>query len=179
MYKGVFCGYSTLSESVINGNRIRCRKINSDSNFFVNNATGTQIEYGGYTVAMTASAQIIPNQIYHLDIAIADAGDPNFDSAIFIDSIYSIPSSFVTKLNTYNSSTSIEVFPNPTNSFFYIKNAKLGSTYFLSDLFGNILIEDRMDATSKIVDITKLSKGIYVLSVREKEYVFNKKIIVD
>lgn len=40
--------------------------------------------YNGRTTVMTAIADIIPNELYHVKLVIADGTDENFDSAIFI-----------------------------------------------------------------------------------------------
>jgi gliding motility-associated-like protein len=41
--------------------------------------------YGGRTVVMTASADVIPNQPYEIKLVVADQGDSVWDSAIFIE----------------------------------------------------------------------------------------------
>ena len=55
------------------------------SSLFVDNAGGNQIEYGGFTVPLTASINITPCQTYHLKLVIADAGDALYDSGVFIE----------------------------------------------------------------------------------------------
>ena len=39
----------------------------------------------GHTVAMTAEADVIPNELYHIKLIVADDGDTLYDSAVFID----------------------------------------------------------------------------------------------
>ncbi|PTM04220.1 MAG: gliding motility protein, partial [Bacteroidetes bacterium] len=41
--------------------------------------------YGGRTVVLTASADVIPNQPYEIKLVVADQGDDVWDSAIFIE----------------------------------------------------------------------------------------------
>lgn len=53
------------------------------SSLFVDNNGGNQIEYGGFTVPLTASVNVTPCQTYHLKFVIADAGDALFDSGVF------------------------------------------------------------------------------------------------
>lgn len=43
------------------------------------------IEYGGRTVPLTAQADVIPGQTYHIRLLIADAGDTGYDSAVFLE----------------------------------------------------------------------------------------------
>lgn len=43
------------------------------------------IEYGGRTVPLTAYSQVIPGQTYHIRLLVADAGDNQYDSAVFLE----------------------------------------------------------------------------------------------
>ncbi len=49
-----------------------------------NNAGGLSLPYGGYTTVLTASAEVIPCNYYHLKLAIADRSDSSYDSGVFI-----------------------------------------------------------------------------------------------
>ncbi|MCF8368376.1 MAG: T9SS type A sorting domain-containing protein [Bacteroidales bacterium] len=57
--------------------------------YFIDNTNGLSLQYDGYTSVMTASVQVIPCQIYHLIIGVADGslggGDQIFDSGVFIE----------------------------------------------------------------------------------------------
>ena len=73
----------------INGTLANC--VAADPNwqnnnvFFTDNTNGTSIEFDGFTVVLTALAQVICGQTYHIKIALADAGDTVFDSGVFIE----------------------------------------------------------------------------------------------
>lgn len=49
-----------------------------------NNNGGLSLPYGGYTSVLTARADVIPCNYYHLKLAIADRGDSSYDSGVFI-----------------------------------------------------------------------------------------------
>ncbi len=49
-----------------------------------NNAGGLSLPYGGYTSVLTARADVVPCNYYHLKLAIADRGDSSYDSGVFI-----------------------------------------------------------------------------------------------
>jgi gliding motility-associated-like protein len=49
------------------------------------NANPQYIQYDGYTTVLTAESEVECGQTYHLVISIADAGDPVWDSGIFIE----------------------------------------------------------------------------------------------
>ena len=74
------------------GTAANCAQVTPDwmnnTEFYVDNANNndplvTQLD--GFTVKLTAEAQVECGQTYHLKIAIADAGDTAFDSAVFIE----------------------------------------------------------------------------------------------
>lgn len=59
---------------------------NVNSQYYVDNSSHPYLRYGGYTTPMTAKADVIPFETYHLSISIANGTDPVLSSAIFIDS---------------------------------------------------------------------------------------------
>ena len=54
--------------------------------YFVDNVGGPSVYYDGFTTVLTAKAAVQPCQIYHIKLAIADAGDGVFDSGVFLKS---------------------------------------------------------------------------------------------
>ncbi|MEI9955443.1 MAG: choice-of-anchor L domain-containing protein [Ferruginibacter sp.] len=67
--------------------------------FFVANYTNTFFNYNGHTKVFTALAQVQPCQTYHLKLVIADVGDPDFDSGVFLQA-KSLSSNAVALQNT-------------------------------------------------------------------------------
>lgn len=61
-----------------------CTSLNF-SNFYVNNANGTSVQYDGFTTVLTAQSQVTACETYRLKLVIADAGDGVFDSGVFIE----------------------------------------------------------------------------------------------
>jgi gliding motility-associated-like protein len=55
--------------------------------YYVDNQglSGLTIVYDGYTVVLTAWLLVVPCQTYHITIAIGDAGDSSYDSAVFLE----------------------------------------------------------------------------------------------
>ena len=60
--------------------------INSTTNsqYYVDNSNGMNIEFDAFTTELIASAIVVPNETYHIKIAIADVSDSVFDSGIFL-----------------------------------------------------------------------------------------------
>ncbi len=71
---------------------------NSNSAYYVNNSTGTSSVLDAFTTVLTRDVAVTPCQTYHFKLAIADAGDPIFDSGVFID--------FLDCVNSVTASTS-------------------------------------------------------------------------
>lgn len=73
-----------------NGQRVSVKNINNatlckaNTDFFEGyNLPDTN--YGGRTKVLTASASVIPNTVYEIKIVVADQGDSEWDSAIFLE----------------------------------------------------------------------------------------------
>ena len=74
---------------------ISINSLNADSNatWFVNNGDGftapyntdpQYIQYDGFTAPITIIGTVVPGETYHMKIAIGDAADTAFDSAVFL-----------------------------------------------------------------------------------------------
>jgi len=70
-----------------NGTIVSIDNVNATTNntFYVNNSTGTAVKLDAFTTIITSDIDVVPCQSYHFKLAIADAGDGAFDSAVFID----------------------------------------------------------------------------------------------
>ncbi len=71
-----------------NSFNVGCTSENAQYFDLINSNLGIEkpINFNGQTVPMTATANIIPNNPYHIKLVIADRSDNAFDSAIFIES---------------------------------------------------------------------------------------------
>lgn len=57
---------------------------NTNSSFYIAGNTSNACEYDGRTVVLEANLNVVPFTTYHFKIAIADAGDSSYDSAVFL-----------------------------------------------------------------------------------------------
>ena len=74
------------------GNATNCNQVSAQWNlntaYYIdndNNNDPTSVQLDGFTVVLTAAAQVQCGQTYHIKIAIADAGDTAWDSAVFLE----------------------------------------------------------------------------------------------
>ncbi|HRI29136.1 MAG TPA: choice-of-anchor L domain-containing protein, partial [Chitinophagales bacterium] len=57
----------------------------NNPDFYVDNAAVTpDLQYDGFTTPLTATMNVIPGETYHVKIAVADVGDYNLDSGVFL-----------------------------------------------------------------------------------------------
>ncbi len=57
----------------------------TNSQYYIDNGNSSTIVLDGLTTVLVAQADIVPCQTYHIKIAIADAGDHIYDSAVFLE----------------------------------------------------------------------------------------------
>lgn len=57
----------------------------SNSVYYVDNQFGTTVVYDGFTTVLTAFALVQCGQTYHIKLAIGDAVDTSYDSAVFLE----------------------------------------------------------------------------------------------
>ena len=70
-----------------NGDPANCSPPNGSLNYsslYVDNSNGADLQYDGYTTVLTAVANVIPCNKYHIRLVIGDVGDNFFDSAVFL-----------------------------------------------------------------------------------------------
>ncbi|MBU0766001.1 MAG: choice-of-anchor L domain-containing protein [Bacteroidetes bacterium] len=53
--------------------------------YYINNSSGSITVYDGLTTPLTAFAEVVQCETYHIKLAIADAGDHIYDSGVFIE----------------------------------------------------------------------------------------------
>lgn len=53
--------------------------------YYLDNTYGTTIEYDGFTVVITLWVVVVPDELYHFTIGVADAGDGILDSGLLLE----------------------------------------------------------------------------------------------
>jgi gliding motility-associated-like protein len=95
------------------GNLNNCRAMGAGSPFtsyYIDNSTGRTLTHQGLTKVLQAIHSVTPCSIYHLKIVIADAGNPLYDSGVFLKA-----GSLET--SNYSVSAMIPPTPVPTGAF--------------------------------------------------------------
>ena len=73
------------------------------SQYYVDNANGTTIQYDAFTTVLTAIAPVVPCTPYHVKMCIGDVTDGAFDSGVFLEA------------NSFSANAIVTDFTNPTN----------------------------------------------------------------
>lgn len=77
-------GAGPVAVTNIHGNTPTCGPVN-EQYFAGQNDANIETNFNGRTVPLTAVADVIPGQIYHFKMVIADARDKSFNSAVFLE----------------------------------------------------------------------------------------------
>jgi gliding motility-associated-like protein len=82
---------------------------NTNAQYYIDNENppGNSVEYNGFTQVFTAQAVLQPCQTYRIRLAIADAGDGSYDSAVFLEAgSFTSPSVSLNAESTFSASSS-------------------------------------------------------------------------
>ena len=116
----------------------------NNSQYYVNNAGGLTLQYDGYTTPILIQQVVVPGQLYHFKVGVADAGDAAYDSGVLmkIKSFYGYASMPIANFNstingnsvTFNNTTSwakyyVWNFGDGTSDTVYTNNTSITHIY--------------------------------------------------
>ena len=97
----------------------------------------------------------------------------SYQQQIFSDYCATARTSETNKNESY-----LNIFPNPTDKYFYLQtNLKGNFQLKISDLLGNLIMET-LSNTTEDVDVSKLPRGAYFVTINKGEHSINKRLIV-
>ncbi|MBK7343417.1 MAG: choice-of-anchor L domain-containing protein [Saprospiraceae bacterium] len=86
--KSIYVGINSVNPGVPGafGNPANCAKNGSldFGAYYVDNTGGQQLQCDGFTMPLDAVVEVVPGEVYHAKIVVADAGDGIFDSNVFL-----------------------------------------------------------------------------------------------
>lgn len=149
----------------------------TNSNLFIDNElmNGQFIVFDGFTTVLIAKKEVIPGETYHLKMAIADALDDLYDSGVFLKT---------KSMKSYNTITSVEekkefenmISPNPAIDKIEII-LKEKSEIKILNLEGQILKKYISDKNNFSINISDITKGLYLISIHNNSGTIIKKLI--
>lgn len=79
------------------------------SAYYIDNTGGATVQYDAFTTILRAMALVVPCDTYHIKIAIADAGDGEYDSGVFLRAkSFSSPVVNISAIASTNDSVMVE-----------------------------------------------------------------------
>ncbi len=82
-------GYAGVNIATIPGTSapVTINNINASTNpsFYMDNSQGQFCAFDGFTISLTSTTAVTPNQTYHFKIGVADASDQIFDTGVFLE----------------------------------------------------------------------------------------------
>ncbi|HTA63329.1 MAG TPA: T9SS type A sorting domain-containing protein, partial [Bacteroidia bacterium] len=122
--------------------------------YFYDNYTShnSDIAYDGYTIPIKTVVPIMYDSVYHIKIAIADAGDEGYDSGVFIqDSIFKCQTLPVVSLTTLGLTDTVCV---GLNTYTLTGGLPTGGTYYGLGVNDTIYKTDSLAAGTYVISYT-------------------------
>ena len=139
---------------------------------------GQTIVFDGFTTVLTVLVEVVPGTTYHLKIAIADAGDVVWDSAVFLMSP-SLKSYNVTDIESKEIIAPELVYNNTS------RNLKIGNisgeieslTLTIYNLQGSLIYEENI-STNEIINLSEFNEGMYLVKISSGHLQHAEKIMI-
>ena len=142
--------------------------------YYIDNFQGKTIEFDGYTTVLTTEAAVIPGEIYHLKLAVADAMDHILDSGVLLNNCSSTSSK-----NNLSETFPIKIFPNPSTGTVFIESPQeIISGITVMDFTGRIVKNKNCNSHYEQVDLKTETADIYFVTVITKNSRIVRKIIL-
>lgn len=136
----------------------------SYSSLYVDNTTGSTIQYDGFTVPLTIYANVFADSLYHIKFAIADDYDGSYDSGVFLKKnsfkcVGYVNTSTETKTNKY-----FRIAPNPADCDFTIILDNTILTLCILSANGQIM-QSYSDSVPDRINVNNLPNGYYFIRI--------------
>ncbi len=82
-------------------------------------------------------------------------------------------------LSTTCLAAEINIYPNPNNGVFTLEGAEKNSNIEISDISGHIVYQMNLSSSKTNLDLSYLSKGIYLITIHSSKGTIVKKLVID
>jgi len=130
-------------------------------------AQNSAIEYGGQTLPITAFANVIPGDVYHLKLVIADNNSSDLDSAVFIEggNFNSCPPPAPPINNK-----SVSLYPSYTDGKVFISANENMQGVVIINMLGSVVDTVSLNSKKCVLDVKDLESGIYFVKINMNGY---------
>ena len=159
------------------GNPYNCQMNCTNCQYFVNN--GLQFtQYDAFTTVLTAWANVVPMQVYHIKLSVGDGIDHIYDSGVFLQAS-SFCSGPITGIHTNDQKADEErfnIFPVPARDEINIVSGN--GSEFKAELIGQDgkIRNSSTGNSTCIFDISTVPAGLYFLRITDQEGTTVRKI---
>lgn len=138
--------------------------------YYIDNTGDTLLEYDGITSNLLATVPVVPNNSYHLKIAIADAGDAIYDSGVFLQAgsfrVINTPVS----VNPATLEQMVSLFPVPARNELTVtltQSLREPLSFALLNQLGQPVLHTEIGSggTQATIDVSSLSRGVYFAEI--------------
>jgi hypothetical protein len=161
------------------GNPYDCSQSCTNCQFFVNNPQGAAFtQYDAFTTVLTALAETVPMQTYHIKLTIGDGYDHVFDSGVFLQasSFCSGPLTGIGKNDRQGTGDNYQVYPVPAGDVLNISSQN-GQNFDIQLIGQDGRCIKSASGNSQItIDISTVPSGIYFLRITDNSNVETRKI---
>jgi hypothetical protein len=163
-------GYNNVNIANIPGTNtpVTVNNINANVNsgFYYDNTQGQNCGFDGFSLSLTSTTAVTPNQTYHFKIGVADASDQIFDTGVFLEA-FSFRSNLSTGFSSLENGNNISLvndFPNSRVSFKFRQLSGENTFLQVFDLNGKTVITQKIPVgvLNYEVSLENLSPGIYL-----------------
>lgn len=154
-----------------------CLSLNYSS-LYVDNTTGSTIQYDGFTVPLTFYSHVFADSLYHIKFAIADDYDGTYDSGVFLKKnsfkcVGDVNTSTGTKTNK-----NFRIAPNPADCDFTIISDNTILTLCILSANGQIMQSYNGSVPDRIT-VNNLPNGYYFIRIATLEGTTTSPLIIN
>lgn len=149
---------------------------NGDGNSAPQNADSSYVQFDGLTTVLEAKFAVIPNQTYHLKLAIADVADMAYDSGVYIESgsIFAKPGE-ITNLNESNNIDNISMINN--RIIRYINDDQI-TTVNIYTYGGALILTEKVNQNQIFeIDLSLFDSQVYLVNVVNQNQSLTQKFV--
>lgn len=152
------------------------------SSYYVDNASNS-VQFDGFTTNLQATAKFVPYETYHIKLAVADAGDGVWDSAVFLEANSFKSLGTGVNVTAPEDLTNFEIQPNPSDGRFNVdaqfSTAQTATIQILNTLGQEVYHSKSMKKHfSENVDISDEGVGTYFVIISTEKGKAIQKIVL-
>ena len=154
----------------------------SDTVFYINTDLGQGTQLDAYTTVLTARAAVVPGEVYHLRITVADLDDDNFDSAVFLEAGSLMSNALTTAVPQGTIRDEPILWYNGPSSLltvFGFKPGDEGVRFRVHDTTGRLVVEElgRAEGQRHTLPL-QATPGLYVVQVTQGDQVVVGRVLI-